>query len=345
MRHKKIRKADIRPTVTLIIAAYNEEVAIREKIENSLVLEYDKNKLEIIVASDCSTDKTDEIVRDYRNHGVRLVRLSERGGKTAVQNLAVKEAKGEILVFSDATTSYRTDTIQKIARFFADESVGCVGGKLLFKRKKGIIFGGEKNVIEEYDQYIKQRESEIQTIFGVNGCLYAVRKHLYESLSNNLTSDFVLPLKIIEKGYRVIYEPEALSFEEPCANARAEFKRKIRTVRAGITGLVNMRSLLNPFKRPFIFWGLVSHKLLRWLVPYFLLLAFGANLTLLGENDFYKGCLIFQILIYAFTLTGYFLEKTRYKVKIFPITFNFMMLNLAAIYGFVEFLKGNRGEI
>jgi len=344
VRKKQVKKADIQPTISLIISAYNEEAVIKEKIENSLALQYDKNKLEIIVASDCSNDKTDEIATSYRDQGVRLVRLAKRGGKTAVQNLAVEQARGEILVFSDATTMYRKDALQKIVRSFKDEEVGCVGGQLLFIQDKNANLGLEKNLTMKYDQFIKQKESQIQTIFGVNGCFYAVRKELYDPLDDNLTSDFVVPLKIIDKGYRVIYEPEAVCFEETSKSITAEFKRKIRTVRAGMKGCLSMMQLLNPLKSPFVFWGLSSHKLLRWFVPYLSIMAFVSNVILSPRSTFYSICLLFQILIYAFALIGYLIRK-KCKIKILTAPLTFAMLNLAAILGLGELIKHRKGEI
>ncbi len=343
LKKTPVKKKEISPKVSLIIAAYNEEETIEEKIKNSIALQYEKNKLEIIVASDCSDDKTDIIVSKYSNKGIKLVRLGERGGKTAVQNLAAERAKGEILVFSDATTIYAQDAIKKIVKPFADNSVGCVSGKLIFL-KSNHSTDKTKSFIEEYDHYLKSKESQIETMFGVNGCFYAVRKKLYPSIDTNLTSDFAVPLKIIEGGFRVIYEEEAISFEKVSLNILNEFKRKKRTVRAGIGVFLRMKRLLNPFRRKFVFWGVISHKLMRWLTPIFLFLIFCSNLIIVKSSFFYKITFLLQVIFYLFAVVGYLLFYKK-KVRLFTIPFYFCLVNFAAVIGMIELVRKEKSEI
>lgn len=349
IHRKPVKKADITPSVTLIISAYNEEEAIEEKIKNSLSLEYARDKLEIMVASDCSNDSTDEIVAKYEPEGVRLVRLDRRGGKTAVQNLGAKEAMGEILVFSDATTRYAPHTLGKLVRNFNDETVGCVGGRLVFEKPdKATPEKSEltvKNIDERYEQFVKLKEGQFRTIFVVDGCIYAVRKHLYESLDEHLVSDLALPLKVIEKGYRAVHEPEALAFEVYPPTAKDELKRKIRTASASLVCLFSMRQLLNPVKWRFVSVALVSHKLLRWAASFFLITAFISNLFLFGSHSAYSLLFLLQVLFYTFALLGYLLKKKRNKIKLFGICLYFCVLHLAALLGFIKFLSGKRGEI
>lgn len=344
--HRDITKAEINPKVTLIISAYDEETSIRKKIENSLNLEYDKNKLEIIIASDSSTDKTDEIVREYILQGIKLVRLEERGGKTAVQNYAVSktDADSKILLFSDATTIYDSKVIKKIVANFADATVGAVEGKLIYVRTQS-SFGGEKSTARSYDQLVKLLESKIYSIIGDNGCLYAVRKELYTPLRPDLTSDFALPLEVIKKGYRVIYEPQAICFEEVSLDIRSEFKRKIRTVRAGFKVFFNAFLRINPFKRPFLFMELISHKFSRWLSPYLMLLVFICNIFLFKNSLFYLFIFGLQFIFYASALIGFFVERIEHKLKLFTIPFNFCLVNTAAVVGLLEFIFGENTEI
>lgn len=349
IHQKPVKKAKITPSVTLIIAAYNEEEAIEEKIKNSLSSEYDKDKLEIIVASDCSNDGTDEIVKKYEPDGIKLVRLDRRGGKTAVQNLAAKEAMGEILVFSDATTRYAPHTLRKLIRNFNDGTIGCVGGRLIFEKEaKATPEKNEltvKNIDERYEQFIKLKEGQIHTIFGVDGCIYAARKDLYKPLDEHLVSDLALPLTIIEKGYRVIHEPEALAFELYPPTAKDELGRKIRTVSAGFVCLFSMRQLLNPIKWRLVSLGLISHKLLRWAVSLFLITAFISNLLLFGNHPLYNLLFLLQVSFYIFAFLGYLLKNKRKKIKIFAVCLYFCVLHLAALLGFVKFLGGKKGEI
>ncbi len=342
---KVVIKADIFPVVSLIVAAYNEEKVIEKKIKNSLFLDYPNDKIEIIIASDCSTDKTNEIVEKYKTNGVNLIKLEQRKGKTAVQNKAVSYAKGEILIFSDATTIFSKDAVKKIVRNFNDKSIGCVGGQIIFKKICDYVFSGEKNASEKYDEFVRTKEGEIKTTFGLTGCLYAVRRRLYTPLADDQTSDLVLPLIIVRKGYRVICDAEAIAYEELSPNAVSEFRRRVRTTRAGIKGVTSMLDLLKPSHGFFVPFGLVSHKILRWASPYFMICIFAANIAILHDNFFYRVIFGGQGLFYAMVAMGYVFEKIRYKPKIFTFPFNFVLINIAAILGFIEFLKGHNEEI
>lgn len=341
---RPVRKEEGLPvSVSLIIAAYNEEGAIEGKLLNSLALEH-RGELEIIVVSDGSTDGTDRIVAGFRDCGVKLVRVEGRRGKTAAQNQAAAAARGEILIFSDATSIYEPDVVLKMLRPFADPEVGCVSGRLVFRNRADTVFGGEKNTSEGYDQWIKGMESDIHSIYGVNGCLYALRKECYRPLADTLTSDFVVPLKILESGLRVVFEPKAVCYEEPCSEARGEFRRKIRTSRAGIAGMIHMRALLNPFRH---FWpsvGLMSHKVLRWMSPFLLAAALAGSLLSLTSGWIYQVAVALQAGFYLCCCLGYFAERHTVKRRVFTIPFNFMLINVAAVLGLFQCLAGNVSE-
>ena len=343
-KKRRVIKADITPSVSLIVAAYNEGKAIEEKIKNSMGLEYPKDKFEVIIASDCSTDMTDEIVRRYSKEGIILARLEGRRGKTAVQNQAVMRAKGEILVFSDATTIFAADCIKKIVRSFADPNVGCVGGKIVFKRGSG-LFTGEKNMQERYDEFIRAKEARIKTTFGLTGCLYAVRKNLYAPLEDDQTSDFVLPLKVIEKGFSVVCDSDAVGYEEVSRDVESEFNRRVRTTRAGMKGLSAMTHMLFFSSGPFVSFGLLSHKVLRWLTPYLMLGILLINIAIFDFGFIYKLALISQALFYVLVVVGFKFERAGRKPKIFTIPFNFAMINIAAVFGLIRFLMGRNQEI
>jgi cellulose synthase/poly-beta-1,6-N-acetylglucosamine synthase-like glycosyltransferase len=341
----KTKKSDEIRSITLIIAAYNEEKHIAAKLENTLQLDYPREMLQVVVASDGSTDRTDALVLAYENHGIELLRIEGRRGKTAAQNAASRIAHGEILVFSDATTVYHPGVLRQIIKPFADQSVGCVSGKLLFIQKEGTNFEGEKNTSEAYDQAVKNWESDIWSICGVNGCLYAVRRNCFVEIADYLTSDFVIPLKILEMGLRVVYEPEAVCFESPCRDASGEFNRKIRTSRAGITGAFFLRHLLNPFQYPWIAFCLIHHKVLRWLSPLLLMIAIVANAGVMNVNLFYKATMLCQFFFYFCALLGFFNEKYKKKIRLFTVPFNFLLINFAALFGWIDFLKGNLAEV
>lgn len=332
-RNEFVRDESYAPSVSLIIAAYNEEQIIRTKIEQSLALDYPKEKLEILIASDASSDKTDEIARGFSGQGVVLVTQQERRGKTAVQNLAAQQAKGEVLVFSDATTSYKKDALRKLVRNFSDKRIGIVGGKELFNNNKDSQVHKEVSLSWKYERKLRRLESRFNSLIGVSGCIFAIRKELYVNLSEDLIEDFALPLTVLEKGYKVHLETEAIGFEETVINAQDEFRRKVRIVSGGINVLINMRRLLNPFKRPKLAFQLVSHKILRWLAPLFFIGLFVSNAFLLKEGTLFKSLFLLQVGCYGLAILGYLMSRSKLKNKVVKVPFYFCLVNIAAIIG------------
>lgn len=338
-----IQEGDRCPSVSLIIAAYNEEAVIREKIENSLGLDYPAEKLEIIVFSDASSDRTDEIVTAYEEQGVRLLRVEGRKGKTYCQNEAVKIAKGEMIVFSDANSMYEPDAIQKLARHFADERVGCVSGELRYR-------GGEKSVEGErtywrYDQILKRLESKVSSLIGVNGAIYAVRKSLYEPLQADVISDFVEPLKIVQKGYRVLYEPEAVAWEATAEDPEKEFGRRVRIVTRSVYSLLGDRSLLtllNPLRYSIFSVQFWSHKVLRWLSGLFLVLVFALNIPSVGQGLVYAITMAGQVAFYLLAFWGLISEGVlkRRAPKLPHIAYYFCLSCYAMLKGVTRGLRG-----
>jgi len=332
------------PTVSLIIAAYNEEAVIGKKVENSLRLDYPKDKLEIIVFSDASTDRTDEIVKGYADRGVKLLRIEGRKGKTYCQNEAAKVAQGEILVFSDANSMYEPDAIRKLVRHFADERVGCVSGELRYR-------DGEKGVEGErvywgYEQTIKRLESRISSLVTANGSIYAVRKSLYEPLQADAISDFIEPLKIVGRGYRVIYEPEAIAWETTAKDPKKEFRRRVRIVTRSVHSLLRDRSLLSlldPVKYGMFSIQLWSHKVLRWFSGLFLLFIFAFNIPLLGQGSVYMIIMAGQVVFYLLALWGFLTEAVlkRQALKIPHVVYYFLLSCCAMLKGVYDGLRGH----
>jgi len=339
-----LKKGDNIPKVTLIITAHNEGKIIREKIENTLSLDYPKDKLEIIVASDGSTDETNEIVAQYENRGIKLDRLFERKGKTAAQNEAVLKSSGEVIVFSDADALCARDAIKKLVRNFDDKRVGCVCGELKYTNLSGNVAGKGENLYWKYEKFLKRKESQVSSLLGVTGSMYAVCRALYVPLEEYIISDFVEPLEIVKNKYKVVYEPEAISFHKTSADMKTEFKRKTRTVARGIRGLISEGELLNPFKYGIFSIQLISHKLLRWTVPLFLIGLFVLNLFLWDNGNIYRSLLIFQIVFYLSALIGWLFELIGSKIKLFYIPYYFCMVNLAALIGWFKYLTG-QGEV
>ena len=286
--HRPVKKGDIFPNVTFLITAYNEERSIAAKLQDTLCLGYPRDRLEVLVASDGSTDNTDSTVRQFEQEGVFLNRVDGRVGKTETQNRTVAKATGDIIIFSDATTKYSKDAIKKIVRNYADPSVGAVSGRYEYVNPAGAPIGLGTVLFWKYENLIKRLQTRIQTITGCCGCIYSVRRELYELLPPDIISDLVEPLKILEKGYRIAFEPEAVAYEETTETSREEFGMRVRVISRGMYGLWYMRKLFNPFKYGFVSFQLFSHKVLRWMVPFMLPVLLVSNFFLLGKHIFYN---------------------------------------------------------
>lgn len=335
-RKRPYEKKEIEPYVTLLIPAHNEENVIQEKIENSISLDYPKDKLEISLILDECTDRTKEIAGRYIDKGIRIIEQKPRKGKMAALNLAIPQAKGEILVFTDANSMYEKDAVRKLVRNFADERIGCVCGKLKYISESSV--GEGENLYWKYEKFLKTKESQLQSLLVVNGSIYAIRKKLYEPIDETLADDFVNPMRIAKKGYGLVYEPEAITVEKAAESTKDEFNRKIRITSQGlkasfaILGTIFSSGLLRVLQ--FVF-----HKFIRWLVLLFLIIIFVSNLFLL-DYRFYQVTLFGQILFYLFALIGYLLQERGTKIKIFNIPFYFCMVNLASLIGFLKLLTG-----
>ncbi len=338
---RPVQRADIEPKVTFLITAYNEARNIATKIEQTLSLDYPADKLELIVASDGSTDETDEIVRSFSGRGVRLIRVEGRVGKTETQNRAVRQATGEIIIFSDATTRYEQSAIRKIVRNYADPAVGAVSGRYEYYNPTGAPIGLGSILFWRYENAIKSMQTQVRTITGCCGCIYSVRRALYTPLPADIISDLCEPLKVLEKGYRIVFEPEAIAFEETTERTREEFNMRVRVVTRGMRGLMYMRALLNPLRHGFVAFQLMSHKVMRWLVPLFLAAAFLANLALLGR-PLYDVLFAMQVAFYAIALVGYFAERRSIRIGPFAIPLYFCTVNAAAVVAMVRIWKGHK---
>jgi cellulose synthase/poly-beta-1,6-N-acetylglucosamine synthase-like glycosyltransferase len=261
-----------------------------------------------------------------------------------VQNQAVKEAKGEILLFSDATTEYDRELLKNIVRYFSDSRVGGVGGELIYVNTKGTPTRAGGRLYWRYEKFLKKKESSITSLIGVSGCCYALRKELYQTIDPELISDFVIAQKIYSRGKRVVYEPNSVSYEKTCDTSEEEFNMRVRVAVRTLNGLWNMKKLLNPFKYGFFSLQLFFHKILRYMVPVFLILLFILNLILVLYTDVGHLEIMFkvQLVFYIFVSIGYI---TRTKFKLFSIPYYFIMTNLALLTGMLKFLKGEKKVI
>jgi len=339
---------DYFPNVSLIIAAYNEEKVIEEKIKNSLNINYQKNKFEIIIFSDSSTDRTDEIIKKYGKEGIKLVRIEGRKGKTICQNEVVKLAKGEIIVFSDANSMYESDAIKKIVRNFYDDKIGCVVGELKYGALNSTNIVKGENVYWNYDKILKKIESKICSVVTGNGAIYGLRKSIYVPLKRDMISDFIEPLEVFKKGYKIVYEPEAIAWENTAENSRKEFGRRIRIVTRSACSLLknkSLRELLNPFRYGIFSVQLLSHKVLRWFSGALMILIFLFNIFLLGKGvfyNFYNLTMFGQGIFYILAIWGFINERliNRKTSKIPHIIFYFCLSCVAMLYGVVNAFRG-----
>lgn len=331
--------AEYAPSVTLIIPVHNEERVIGEKLRNLDSLRYPRDRLVVLIVSDGSTDQTRQRVLAYRgNLQIRFLELAQRQGKAAALNLGLQNTASEIVIFSDASIMLDEQALQHVVHPFQDVSIGCVSGE------DHIPGGGGEGLYGRYELFLRNLESHISSIAGASGSFYAMRARLCKPFLPGMAPDFLSVLVTVENGYRAITEPRAHGAMASTQSTSGEFTRKVRTLIRGMTALWHMRQLLNPFRFGCFSMVLFSHKLMRWLVPFFMILAFIANLFLL-DQAFYLSTLILQIVFYSLALSGLAgrsMTKQRALVKI-PLYFT--VVNAAIFLAWFRFLAGERQEV
>ena len=342
LKPRRVLRGDCEPTVTIIITAYNEERDLAAKLENTLALDYPRELLEIIVASDCSNDHTDEIAREFAGRGVRLHRQPERLGKTAAQNAAVEQAKGEIILFSDATSLYQADAVRAMMPSFADSSVGCVAGRLEYVDSSDSQVGHGARSYWSYETFLKRHESRVGSLIGASGCLYAVRRSAYVPLYHEACSDFIIATKMVEQGLRAVYEPNAVCFEQTNRQSDRELKMRVRIIAQTFTDLWRHRWLLNPIRSGFYGVQLLSHKVMRYLVPFFLMGVFVSAVVLAPGSLFFRLMFAAQIACYACPALAWMLDRVGIRSRLLVFPQYFMLAKLASLIGCYKFLRGHR---
>jgi cellulose synthase/poly-beta-1,6-N-acetylglucosamine synthase-like glycosyltransferase len=342
LRPRKITRSDFTPSVTIIITAYNEERALAAKLANTLTLDYPRDLLEIMVASDCSSDRTDEIVQSFGNQGVILHRQPQRLGKTAAQNAAVEKAHGEIVVFSDATSLYETDALRKIVRNFADQTVGCVGGRLVYVDPGDTHVGRGARRYWGYETFLKKHESAACSLIGVSGCLYAVRKSAYTPLPNEACSDFIIATRMVEQKLRAIYEPEAVCTEETNQRQDNELRMRVRVIAQTFTDLWRHRAMLSPLRSGLYGIQLLSHKVMRYFVPFYLVALLAASAILAAGSPAYRTAFLLQSLGYMCAAMSWLLEHFGVRSRVLALPHYFVLANLASVIAMFQFLRGER---
>jgi cellulose synthase/poly-beta-1,6-N-acetylglucosamine synthase-like glycosyltransferase len=325
--------------VTLIIPAYNEEKFIEEKILNSLASNYPADKLEIIISSDNSTDKTAEIVGKYTSKRIKFHDFKKRSGKMGVLNKTVPLANGDILVFTDANALFDKDAIRNMVRHFTDKNIGCVSGAKIITQGDSSTAKGE-GIYWRWESFLKKQESRFSSCVGADGAVYAIRKELYSFPSDDkiIMDDFSVSLKIIADGYRCIYDPEVKAYEESATGIIDEFRRKGRIFAGSITVLSGMKNLLWPGSP--IFLQLWSHKVLRWFSILFMGTAFLSN-VFLADRFPYQAVLFVQSLFYLCVAIGFGFDAYGQRKPLFYIPFYFFLINLSQLFGLIAYLGGD----
>lgn len=325
--------------MTLIVTAYNEERRIREKIENTLAIHFDKSRLELIVASDCSEDATDAIVAEYADRGVRLVRATERLGKENAQLTAIKQARGDVLVFSDVATQIPEDALVKLERYFTDISIGAVSSEDRFISKDGSVAG--EGAYVKYEMWLRKQESQLAGLVGLSGSFFAARKEICQEWDIHSPSDFNTALNAKKAGLRAVSAPDVLGFYQDLQDPTKEYQRKIRTVIRGMTGLSRHKEVMNIQRHGLFAVQVISHKLMRWLAPWFFIALFVVSALVAHEGFIYSLAYIGQIIFYGAALAAQFLPNLR-EIGPIKLIYFFVQVNVALLDAAAKFLSGQR---
>jgi glycosyltransferase involved in cell wall biosynthesis len=343
IRPRKYKAEDITPSVTMVLAAYNEAASIGPKLENVLSLDYPSERMNVVVASDGSNDGTDEIVRRYEGPRVRLLSLN-RCGKAAALNAAAAAAGGEILVFSDANSMYAPDSLRALVRPFADPLVGGVAGdqRYVAEGRGDAITSGEQSYWN-LDRMLKTAESRAGNVISATGAIYAVRRSLFRPVPDGVTDDFFTSTGVISQGYRLVFAPDAVAFEPVAGTAELEFGRKVRVITRGLRGVLVRRDLLDPRNHGFYAVQLLSHKLLRRIMVFPLAVAGATSPLLWRHGRIYRVATLLQGGLYGFGAAGILLaRKPLGRRKPFVLPAFFCFVNLAALRATWNVVRGRR---
>lgn len=328
--------------ITVLIPAFNESSVIESTIRNKLEQNYPAELIQIIVISDESEDGTDDIVNtlSLQDQRVQLLRQSPRQGKTSGLNLAIPHAAGDIVIFSDANSHYHTDAIKNLVACFNDPDVGYATGKMVYVNSEGSIVGDGCSAYMKYENYMRALETQISSVVGVDGGIDAIRKELYQPMNADQLPDFVLPLKVVTQGKRVVYCDKALLNEESLSSSQTEFRMRVRVSLRAYWAMLDMKHLFNPFQYGIFSLQLLSHKLLRYLAFIPLLLALISNGLITGEGFFYSYSFVLQILFYGAATYVALNEGTQNRWL--GLAHYFCLINIASAMAFIKFIKGEK---
>lgn len=339
---RPVASGDVTPSVSLVIAAHNEEESIGGKLENVLAMDYPADRLEILVASDGSTDRTEQIVRSFAGRGVRLLALP-RLGKARALNAAVAVARGEVLAFSDANSMFERRALRRLVSSLADERVGGVAGDQRYELpERGDANGCGERSYWNYDRLMKRAESRAGHVISATGAIYAIRRKLFQAVPEGVTDDFVTSTRVIAQGYRLVFCEDAVAWEPVAPSQQAEFSRKVRVITRGLRSALVMRSLLNPFRYGFYSLQLLSHKLLRRLMFIPLGMLFVGSFLLWQEGMFYQLAASAQAAFYGLAACGSVATFGRGRIqKLVAVPAYFCMVNVASLIALWRLIIGH----
>jgi glycosyltransferase involved in cell wall biosynthesis len=325
--------------VSIIITAHNEETRIEKKLANTLAIDYPRERLEVLVASDASTDSTNEIVIRYRGQGVQLVLAEDRRGKEYAQSLAIAAATGDILVFTDVGTEIPTDAIRRLVENFVDSRVGAVSSEDRFVSRDGTLVG--EGAYVKYEMWLRRLESERAGLIGLSGSFFAARREVCELWDIQTPSDFNTAISCARKGFVAVTDPYVIGYYTDIKDEAKEYRRKLRTVLRGISGMARHLEVLNPLKFGQFSFQIWSHKVMRWLVPWFMLSTLASSLLLWPVHSVYRLAAVIQVVVYAGIATAYMLPWLR-STSLLRIGYYFVQVNIAIAHATVLFLIGHR---
>jgi glycosyltransferase involved in cell wall biosynthesis len=336
---KLVKKKSCFPDVTIIITAYNEEKRIKEKLDNTLSLDYPRGKLQILVASDGSRDRTNAIVEDYEKDTIELIAIKERRGKENAQKEAITRARGDVLVFTDVATKLDPGGLKQIVSNFVDPSIGCVSSEDQVIGKDGKPTG--EGLYVRYEMWLRRLESKVNSLVGLSGSFFAARKGVCRDFSDEMQSDFRTLLNSMKLGLRGISDPKAVGYYLDVSDEKREFDRKVRTVLRGLTVFFRNLEFLNPFHYGIFSYQYFCHKFLRWSVPIMLAIAFFSNLLLAGKGLLFLALFIGQLGFYGLAVWGWKKGVASANVMM-KIPMYFLTVNASILVAWWRYLKGQR---
>lgn len=341
-KSKRVRKNETYslPNVSIIIAAFNEERSIQERIENILAQEYPQDKMEIIIASDGSEDNTVAIARSIMVDNVKVLDFQENRGRALLQNDGVQAASGEIIMFSDAETRFDSKYVRNTVQYFDQPDIGCVVGNLIYI-SDGKSFGADEGLYFTFEKKLRELEAELGILAKASGACMSVRKFLWRNLVPTDDSDFTTPLDVLLQGYKVAYAKDAIAYDVPPSTLRNKMKTRIRQSCKCFYGVLRKWRVGELFKHPFISWGLVSHRVVRYLTPFFMIIAFVSNICIAKYSALYSIAMAFQVLFYGSAMIGFAGYYFNVRLPVISTIMSFVVANCAILLGVCKAFSGD----